>query len=363
MRILQIVNDLSTGGAQTLVAEVSAALGKRHEMGLLVLAAPGPLSERLEATVGSVEYLDIPRSSWRVDELVSRVGEVTRAFRPNVAHSHLLHADFALALQNQSIPKVSTVHTSGFASADRVRSRILARVCARLAARFSVNVACSQSSWSYMEKLGYPMSSSVLIGNGVRVPHSPPPPSSDPSLLCLSRWHPMKDHSTLFEALKLVMQAGHRDVRLVCAGSGMEPDNEELVGLISSLGLTDIVELRGPVGDVTPLINQARALVISSSYGEALPMAGAEALAQGRAVVTTDVGSCSRLAVHPWLTVPRQSPGALAEAMGRVLELTPEEAADLCRDAFRLAQEEFDIDITARRYEELYHRLAEGATR
>jgi glycosyltransferase involved in cell wall biosynthesis len=359
VRIMQIVNDLSTGGAQTLVAEISRLLGDRHELRLLVISPPGPLSGRLENAVGDVVYLGIPTASWRVDTLVTGVREAIRRFRPDVAHSHLLHADFALALQHAAIPKVSTVHTSGLRTDDRARSRLLAQLCARLSGRFASVIACSESSREYMRRTGYPARHDEVVTNGVHVPAETPAIGGSTRLLCLSRWHAMKDHRTLFTAFRRVLER-HPGARLVCAGSGITPENAELRTLIEWAGVRDSVELLGPVPDVTSLFAEARGLVISSSYGEALPMAGAESLAQGRPVITTDVGSSRTLAVEPWMVVPPSAPEALAGGLTRLLDLDGPSLDRIGRAAHDLAERHFSVTRTSDRYEAIYERVRTG---
>ena len=91
--------------------------------------------------------------------------------------------------------------------------------------------------------------------------------------------------------------------RLVCAGSGVTRDNPELVRSLEAAGVSDLVEVLGPSDDIPALIAGSRALVLSSAYGEAMPMAGLETIAAGRPVVTTDVGGCPSLVVDPAFVV------------------------------------------------------------
>jgi glycosyltransferase involved in cell wall biosynthesis len=85
--------------------------------------------------------------------------------------------------------------------------------------------------------------------------------------------------------------------------------------LMDELGLHSRVSLLGPRKDVQSLLSKTKFLVISSRWGEALPMAGLEALARGVPVITTDVGDCKDLVVDPTFLVNPGDASQLAIAL------------------------------------------------
>lgn len=78
------------------------------------------------------------------------------------------------------------------------------------------------------------------------------------------------------------------------------------------------VEYLGEAKDVRPHLAQAHAMVLPS-YGEGTPRSVLEAMAAGRAVVTTRVPGCKETVLEgqTGFLVPARDPGALAEAMAR----------------------------------------------
>ncbi|WP_433209644.1 glycosyltransferase [Dactylosporangium sp. CS-047395] len=180
-------------------------------------------------------------------------------------------------------------------------------------------------------------------------------PREEPVFVSLSRWHPMKDHATLFGAFALLLRR-HPRYKLRCCGSGVTPGNRELTGLIARLGLEDRVDLCGPVEKPARVLEGAHALVLSSAYGEALPMAGLEALALGVPVVATDVGDCARLCADPGLLARPRDERSLAAALMRVAEFGPAERAALSAAARGIAAS-FDIRRTVAAYYELYGKV------
>jgi glycosyltransferase involved in cell wall biosynthesis len=355
MRVTHVVNDLTTGGAQTLIDGLADGMRDHLDTSLVVLSSSGPLSDRLQSSCDSVVYLNFSRSSYRLDKLISNVAAAIRGSEPAVVHSHLLQSDLAVALSRlpSHIARVSTVHTTGMTTADSVRSRLLGRAMGRMSGRFDAVVACGDTAADYMRRQGYDGSRSAIINNGVAVGSFRQPRARRGQLLSLSRWHPMKDHKLLFAGLAAARRAGH-DYSLTCAGSGVDCENTELTDLVRFYGLESSVRLLGPVRDVNALFDQADALVISSEYGEAWPMAGLEALSSGLPVITTNVGDSARLAVEGWMVVAPGDVQGLASALSTLATVGSGEYENLSAGAWKIATDKFSIAETSRRYFELY---------
>lgn len=367
MRILHIVNDAQTGGAQTLIEMLgldalnSEAGIPKDELHLLVLLTPGALSPRYERTLNSVSYVNMSEKSVLPFAAIKTLYSLVRKHKIQIVHSHLLQSDLISLLTPLKIPQVSTLHTSGSHETSTV-SRLVGRVVARLSRRFDAVVACSPSARSYALDRGYYKAANIpVIFNGIST--SAPrrgvetvPAQHQKRLVILSRWHPMKDHATLFAALAIVRQT-YPEFVVDCAGLDIEPQNVQLQQAIEAAGLGSNVRLCGSVQDVFTLLDGAAALVISSSHGEALPMAGIEALSAGVPVVTTDTGDCAALAVDPVFLVPPSDPARLAAALLRVMLADDKSSLGWKVQARELAVEKFDGARTARAYRSLYAQL------
>ncbi|MDX6228872.1 MAG: hypothetical protein QOI76_2262 [Frankiales bacterium] len=352
--VLHVVNAVSTGGAQTLIEAMAARRRPGQTLRLVVLAGPSDLSSRLAEVFDSVDYLGFDRSSNNVPALLRDLKRVVDRVQPDVIHSHLLHADLTSALLPRGRRvRVSTVHTTGMTRDDPLRSRILGYIVGTLARRFDTVVACDQTCLEWTQSMHYPSVKVTTIPNGVDIADAPAPGDPGPVLLSLSRWHPMKDHDNLFRAAALLRSRGV-PFRLVCAGSGVSLDNPELVSSLAAAGVSDLVEILGPSDDIPGLLRDSRALVLSSAYGEAMPMAGLETIAAGRPVVTTDVGGCPSLVVDPVLVVPPENPARLADALQDLLSRSSEDWSLLCTKSLELARSQFDIQQTVAAYEKVY---------
>jgi glycosyltransferase involved in cell wall biosynthesis len=355
------VNDANTGGAQTLIEQLAQELCGSVESHVLVLLGRGSLSRRFAECASSVTYLDLDKKSMRVDVLVGKTRQVIRTISPDVVHSHLLQSDLAVALASVGlrVGKVSTIHTTGMTAEDPLRSRLLGKLLGSISNRLiDKSVACGSSALSYMRQNGYNLTKAITINNGVELPAAPVRgPGLRNVLVSLSRWHPMKDHDNLFRAF-VAARKENPSLRLLCAGGGVDDANSALKALVLKWGISDSVTLLGSVQEVRRTLRAADALVISSSYGEALPMAGLEALGEGVPVITTDVGDCRNLTIHPWQCVPPGDPLALADAISKLYALTEADSWELLCRSYKRAQEDYSIVSTGRSYLKVYKEAA-----
>ncbi len=359
MKILQVVNSLDTGGAQTLI-EFLASSDQRNQHLVAVLLGKDAMSERVEALT-NVTYLNLTKNflsfflgSWRLFKLVQKE-------KPDLIHSHLLQSDILSVLVSKltGIVNVSTVHTTGFTSQDSMQSRLLSRVMPFLSKAQGINVACSKSALKYMLKAGYSKEKTSIVLNSTFAVRLVEQKEHSDRFLCLSRFHPMKDHRNLLLAWKELCSK-NETAHLVLAGSGVTENNKELCMLMDELGLHSRVSLLGPRKDVQSLLSKTKFLVISSRWGEALPMAGLEALARGVPVITTDVGDCKDLVVDPTFLVNPGDASQLAIALLTCANMTQDEYEDYRGKSLSLFQTNFSPDHTLMSYQSIYQKLVAG---
>lgn len=104
----------------------------------------------------------------------------------------------------------------------------------------------------------------------------------------------------------------------------------------------NIVIYPGQVNNVQEWLANSSVFVLPS-YREGVPRSTQEAMAIGRAVITTDVPGCRETVVNNvnGFIVPPWSPEKLAEKMIRFIE-QPELIETMGRESYRIAQEKFD---------------------
>ena len=178
--------------------------------------------------------------------------------------------------------------------------------------------------------------------------------------LAAGRLAPAKDYPGLLRAFAAL--AGRRQARLLIAGDG--PLRGELARRIDALGLVGRVRLLGLRDDLPELYRACDALVLSSAW-EGMPNVVLEAMASGTPVVATAVGAVPEMVAdsETGFVVRAGDPAALAGAMERMMELTPEERREMGEAELRAVRERHSVDSVVDRWEELFGRLLESKSR
>lgn len=249
-----------------------------------------------------------------------------RRERPDVFHAHMswpLAAKYALAgAVVARVPAVvATVHHFGRLELDR-STRVQLRALAAGVGRY---IAVSRDiRASLIGRLGVPAGKVEIVRNGVAVERlaSPESPrlraelasaSQRSVVLTCARLDPLKGIDVLLRAAKELP-----DVAFAIAGEG--PERGALEAQASSLDLGDQVAFLGRRGDVPSLLAACDAVALPSLV-EGTSLAVLEAMAAGRAVVSTDIPGTDELIADgvSGLLVPPSDHVALASALRRVL--------------------------------------------
>jgi glycosyltransferase involved in cell wall biosynthesis len=104
-----------------------------------------------------------------------------------------------------------------------------------------------------------------------------------------------------------------------------------------------IIEWPGQVSDVRDFLSQSSVFVLPS-YREGLPRSTQEAMAMGRAVITTDVPGCRETVLQGFngFLVPAREPNALADAMFEFIE-QPDLIKSMGVNSRKIAEMNFNV--------------------
>jgi glycosyltransferase involved in cell wall biosynthesis len=170
----------------------------------------------------------------------------------------------------------------------------------------------------------------------------------------VGRLDPMKDHPTFIQAAALVLQK-FPQTRFVCLGRGPAEYRTELQKLAASLFEPDRLLWVADCQDQDlPAAYNAFDLLVSSSYGEGLPVVLGEGMASGLPCVVTDVGDSAFAVGETGLAAPAKNPAALAEAIGQILALTPAERLALGQKARQRVLDYFSIEKMTAAYQKVF---------
>jgi glycosyltransferase involved in cell wall biosynthesis len=366
-RVLHVITGLFPGGgAETLLVRLLEALGEeRAGHSVLSLRPRWALAHDIEQLGVPVHAVGMSGRPTPAD--IVRLGRILRESEAEVVQTWMLHANVLglVARMVSGSPVVWGVHLSEASRSTLGTKAVVVQRCEAICSWFvpSRIVACSASSREVMQRLRYRGSRIVTIPNGFDVMRFRPDaavgkeirrelglPATTTVIGHLARFHPIKDHATLLAAAGQVL-GQVSDVRFVLCGDGVTPDNPKLSALAAPLG--DGVLMLGQRNDVPRLLN-AFDLAVSSSSGEALPLAIGEAMATGLPVVATRCGDSEELVADTGAITPVGDPTALARAMIELVKLGPETRKELGRRARARISSSYSLEGMAEGYQETW---------
>lgn len=189
------------------------------------------------------------------------------------------------------------------------------------------------------------ISSVVVNGSGVDLAHYSivPLPLGPPSFLLIARLLEAKGVRLYAQAAQQV-RARFPQAHFYLVG--WIDDNPDAItsSELNRWVAQGTVEFLGRLGDVRPAIAECQVYVLPSYYPEGTPRTVLEAMAMGRAIITTDAPGCRETVVDGdnGLLIPTKSVFALVEAMERFIA-DPELAARMGRRSRQIAEMKYDV--------------------
>ena len=288
---------------------------------------------------------------------------------PDVLHWHALDT-YGHPAESFAGPRVWTNHTSNFIDGIKTRDGLAHY---RREATSAHQIICpSEELADLTVQIGVPRERVHFITNGVDISRFNP--SVDPAawrvrlklraserlVLCPRRLEKKNGVRFFIEAAVNLLRDGLKDCVFAVAGNftGPKSDSDEAAvhELIAESGFTDSFRLLGRVENIEiPGLYAAADLVVMPSLLEATSLSAMEAMATGKAVVSTDVGGLPFLIRNEenGILVPPMSASALAEGISRLL------ADPTLRDRFgfagrKRAETDLDWNVVAAETHKIY---------
>ncbi len=311
MRLLQLVQTLTPGGAERVALTLAGAARARGDSAA-VAGAPGSWSERFGEPRFPMPILE--RRPHRTPAGALATDRAIRSFRPDVVHAHNPGMGLVAALatlRGRRVPALVSVH--GVPEEDYPRT-------ARLLRRSGLPVvSCGPGVTAGLEEHGCRVEATIV--NGV----APAPPAADagevrarfgvpataPLVVCVGRLVSQKHHDLAIAAMAEVPGAA-----LLVVGAG--PLDGELRAAAERAGVGDRVVLTGARDDARAILGAADVAVLASHW-EGLPLVALEAFAAGVPLVATAVRGVRELVTDQARLVPPGDPATLATAIREVL--------------------------------------------
>ncbi|CAN1569081.1 RfaG Glycosyltransferase [Burkholderiaceae bacterium] len=370
MRILHIVTDLKTGGAEITLLKLLGAMDRAvFEQQVISLGGVGSIGVQIEALGVNVYALNLNQPRYFLSAIF-RLLHLVRGFRPDIIQGWMYHGNLvaciAGVLCNCKIVLWNVRQTLAGLREEKWLTAWCIRIGAWLSQRpvgilYNSRVASVQHA-----AVGYCAQKTILISNGFDVKLFCPDKTAmvdvrkelglieSATLVGLvARYHPMKDHDVFLVAASYLATRFHQ-VHFVLVGREVTLENSILASRLTELKLTDRVHLLGERVD-TPRITAALTVAVSCSWrGEAFSNAVGEAMASGVPCVVTDVGDSALIVGEGGRVIAPKNPRALADSIAEILDLNEEEYQKLSELARRRIESQFSLERVAAEYGNLY---------
>ena len=373
MRIIHIITDLDTGGAEMMLFKLLATMDRRkNEHHVISLLDHGTLGEKIKALGIPIHVLELNRWSKWVCAPFALV-RVVRKINPDIIQGWMYHgnlvASFVALFQSPSPPVLWNIRQSLTDIAIEKRLTVfLIKVGALLSKRPVRILYNSHTAATQHEALGYNSDKTFIIPNGFDVQQFRPDVQARISLRqslgvapdtqligLIARYHPMKDHDNFLQAAILIRKK-HSSVKFVLMGKDVDASNRKIMSFLQETAMEEQVFLLGERTDVA-LVTAALDVAVNASRGESFPNAVGEAMACAVPCVVTDVGDSARIVGETGKVVPPRNPVALAEAINDLLDAPSSERENFGHAARLRIIEHFSIQHIASEYEGFYGNL------
>jgi glycosyltransferase involved in cell wall biosynthesis len=359
VRVLHLHKLTGVSGSEGhLLALLPALRARGVDARFLGLDVPGSDAPRFYA---ALDELGVPHRSVRCGPDVSPrlardVIRAVRAERPDLVHTHLVHADVygAIAAKALRVPVVSTRHND-----DRYLLGLFRYVDRAFASPARRLIAISDAVRRFLERAGHDPAKLLTIRYGLdQLPSARSDPTPDaagippdaPLALAVGRLIAQKDHATLLRAFARVRPAVP-EARLAILGGG--PLEAGTRALARELGLEDAVTLPGRT-DIRDWLERADVFVHTSRW-EGFGIVLLEAMLAELPVVATRVSAGPEVVVdgETGLLVEPADVEGLGGALQALLT-NHARATALGEAGRRRAREEFSVGRMAERTHAVY---------
>jgi glycosyltransferase involved in cell wall biosynthesis len=373
-RLLYITTGLNLGGAEMLLYQTLKHLDRSRYTPLVISLRDGGHFGRQIENLGVPLYCLGMEPSRPTPIGLLRLLAIAKQARPDLIQGWMYHGNLAGQLvSNGRVPVVWCIHKSVSALSDeKPLTAALIKLGAQLSPLPAAIVYVSLVGQQQHEALGYAGNKGLVISNGIDTELFRPSElarravrselglrPATPLVGLIARYHPQKDHATFLQGAALLRERMPA-VHFVLAGTNIDAQNSELMGLVGRLNLAQHVHLLGERRDTPRLIAACDLATSSSAFGEGLSLALAEAMAAGVPCVVTDVGDSGLLVGDTGHVIGPRDPQALADAWADLLS-EPSAAHHHRRQAARTRIcDHYSLQQMIGRYTEVYERVMKG---
>ncbi|HSJ75998.1 MAG TPA: glycosyltransferase [Gemmatimonadales bacterium] len=367
MRVMFLSTSMGMGGAdQQLLSAAELMRAQGHDVFIVALCELGPMGLEARSKGIRTETLGMPRGVPDPRGLI-RLVRLVRAWKPDVLHSHMIHANLLARMVRlfARVPViVSTIHNiyeGGplWMAAYRISNGLVDHM----------TIISEAAADRFVNERIVPRELLTCVPNGVDTERfRQVAPGTREALrssigiqdrfvwLAVGRFEIAKDYPNMLHAFAQVCQSDSNAVLLLVGHGSLQEETESLA---HSLGLGDRIRFLGVRSDVPEVMAAADGYVMSSAW-EGMPIALLEAAAAGLPIVATRVGGNHEVVRdgESGFLVPPRDHDALGRAMLRLMEQTPERLRDMGERGREHVRVHYGLARVVERWQDLYRQVS-----
>jgi glycosyltransferase involved in cell wall biosynthesis len=367
MRVMFLSTSMGMGGAdKQLLSAAQLMLAKGHQVLIVSLTKLGPMGLEARSSGIRTESLDMRRGIPDPRGLL-RLIRLARAWKPEVLHSHMVHANLMARVLRLFVPipvMVSTIHNiyeGGplWMAAYRMSNSLVDHM----------TIISEAAANRFVTERIVPRELLSCVPNGVDTERFRSVPAGARGAirqslglenefiwLAVGRFEIAKDYPNMLRAFALVRQR-QPDAVLLLVGHGSLQNEVESLG--RSLNLGEQIRFLGVRGDVPEVMSAADGYVMSSAW-EGMPIALLEAAAAGLPIVATLVGGNHEVIREgeSGILVPPRDHEALGRAMLRLMELSDVERRSMGERGREHVRTHYGLGRVVERWEDVYRQVS-----
>ena len=367
MRVMFLSTSMGMGGAdKQLLSAAQLMLAKGREVLIVSLTQLGPMGLEARSSGIRTESLEMRRGVPDPRGLI-RLVRLARAWKPDVLHSHMVHANLMARVLRLFVPipvMVSTIHNiyeGGplWMAAYRMSNSLVDHM----------TIISEAAANRFVAEGIVPRELLSCVPNGVDTERFRSVPAGARSALrqslglenefiwlAVGRFEVAKDYPNMLRAFALVHDQ-HPNAVLLLVGHGSLQN--EVESLAQSLNLGDQIRFLGVRGDVPEVMSAADGYVMSSAW-EGMPIALLEAAAAGLPIVATLVGGNHEVVRQDesGILVPPRDHAGLGRAMLRLMGLSDIERRAMGERGREHVRAHYGLGRVVERWEDVYRQVS-----
>lgn len=296
MKILHVINNLTSGGAEKLLTDILPLMRKDGNDVSVAIANSKANISKYETTLKNegIKIIDFDKSFYN-PLLIYRLYKLIKLENYDVVHAHLFPTQYWLAMATYFLTKKPRlVKTEHSVFNERKNYKILRPLEKIIYSRYTSIIAISEEVKTNLSNWLNEKSKIVVINNGVNLnqielaQNDVSPDFLNPSkknLLMVARFDfSQKDQITLIEAINFLNNK--EDYNLYFIGNG--PNMENVKNIVKEKELNHLIFFLGLRTDVYNLMNKVDLNILSTNH-EGLSGVTLESLASGKPFLGSDV--------------------------------------------------------------------------